>query len=368
MSRPRGPSVLMTADAVGGVWTYALDLARGLSAAGVRVHLAILGPPPSPDQRADAGATPRLELIETGLPLDWTAEDPDRLLRSGEALQALARRLAPDLVHLNSPALAAAGRFDAPVLAAAHSCLATWWSAVKDGPMPSDFRWRSRLHWQGMLNCDAVVAPSAAFAEATARAYDMPRPAVVHNGRRRIRPPATGRREPLVFTSGRLWDEGKNLAVLDRAAALSGVRLVAAGPLAGPGGAQVDLTAAETPGLLSAGEVAANLARAPVYATAALYEPFGLGVLEAAQAGCALLLSDIPTFRELWDGAARFAPADDAGAFAAAFRELLADERACVALGRAAAGRAERYGAEAMVAGLIDLYRRLQPSLFREAA
>ena len=41
----------------------------------------------------------------------------------------------------------------------------------------------------------------------------------------------------------------------------------------------------------------------------ALYEPFGLAVLEAAQAGCALVLSDIPTFRELWDGAALFVAA-----------------------------------------------------------
>ena len=38
--------VLMTADAVGGVWTYALDLARGLSAQGVQVSLALLGPEP----------------------------------------------------------------------------------------------------------------------------------------------------------------------------------------------------------------------------------------------------------------------------------------------------------------------------------
>jgi hypothetical protein len=35
-------------------------------------------------------------------------------------------------------------------------------------------------------------------------------------------------------------------------------------------------------------------------------EPFGLAVLEAAQAGCPLVLSDLPGFRELWDGAALF--------------------------------------------------------------
>ena len=40
--------VLMTADAVGGVWTYALDLCRGLGTRGVHVSLVVLGPPASP--------------------------------------------------------------------------------------------------------------------------------------------------------------------------------------------------------------------------------------------------------------------------------------------------------------------------------
>ena len=38
--------VLMTADAVGGVWTYALELAAGLDRAGVAVVFAVMGPPP----------------------------------------------------------------------------------------------------------------------------------------------------------------------------------------------------------------------------------------------------------------------------------------------------------------------------------
>ena len=42
--------VLMTTDAVGGVWAYALELATALR---VEVVLAVLGPAPDPDQRAD---------------------------------------------------------------------------------------------------------------------------------------------------------------------------------------------------------------------------------------------------------------------------------------------------------------------------
>lgn len=115
--------LLMTADAVGGVWTYALDLARGLSGAGLRVTLALLGPSPQPDQRAAARDVPGLELIDTGLPLDWMAEEPAAIRRSALALGALARRLGVDLVHLNSPALAAEAGFTSAAFAAATAAL-----------------------------------------------------------------------------------------------------------------------------------------------------------------------------------------------------------------------------------------------------
>jgi glycosyltransferase involved in cell wall biosynthesis len=52
--------------------------------------------------------------------------------------------------------------------------------------------------------------------------------------------------------------------------------------------------------------VRARLHRAAIFVSPAMYEPFGLSVLEAASAGCALVLSDIPSFRELWDDAAVF--------------------------------------------------------------
>src|SRR5207248_306231 len=92
--------------------------------------------------------------------------------------------------------------------------------------------------------------------------------------------------------------------------------------------------------------------------------PFGLGVLEAAQAGCALVLSDIPTFRELWEGAALFAPPEDPAAFADAFDKLLADPEEAEWLGRLARVRAARYSVEAMVSGTLELYGELRPDCF----
>jgi glycosyltransferase involved in cell wall biosynthesis len=360
---PPAPRVLMTADAVGGVWTYALDLARGLARTGVVVTLVVFGPSPSPDQVRAAHAIPGLSLIDNGLPLDWMAAEQAEILECGAALRGLARANRADVIHLNSPALAAIGSFSAPVIGACHSCLATWWAGVREGPMPPDFRWRSRALWRGMLACNALVAPTAAFAQLSAHTYEVPVPFVVHNGRS---PAAVAPApcEPMVFTSGRLWDAGKNISVLDEAAALISAPLYAAGPLCGPNGEWKALGYAKPLGRLSSDDVAARLARAPVYASSALYEPFGLGVLEAAQAGCALVLSDIATFRELWDGAAVFVDPRDAPGFARAMDRLLADPAEAAALAAQARTRAARYSVAAMTAGALAIYRMFDPARF----
>lgn len=358
-----GARVFLTADSVGGVWTYALDLANGLAAHGMATTLAVLGPPPDADQTEAARAVPGLALLPTGLPLDWLAGSPSEVESASAALAALAAETGADIIHLHSAALATA-RFPAPVVASCHSCVGTWWEAVRGAqPMPPDFAWRNRTVARGCAEAGALIAPSAAFAAATARFYGLPEPPiVVRNGRRPLGLPATtGAAAPHAFTAGRLWDEGKNLRALDRAAARLGpaVPVLAAGPVEGPGGARAALRHVETLGRLNEGEIAHRLAQQPVFVSTALYEPFGLSVLEAALAGCALVLSDIPTFRELWDGAAAFVPAEDDEIIAAAIGRLVHDGAQRAALGAAARARSESCTVEAMAEGTAAIYRAL---------
>ena len=73
----RGPlRLLITADAVGGVWQYATDLAGALADHGVETTLAVLGPAPSAQALSQAVAIPQTRIVITGLPLDWTAGSP----------------------------------------------------------------------------------------------------------------------------------------------------------------------------------------------------------------------------------------------------------------------------------------------------
>ncbi|WP_204623570.1 glycosyltransferase family 4 protein [Crenalkalicoccus roseus] len=351
--------VLLVADAVGGVWSYTLDLARGIAERGGDAVLAVLGPPPAEDQREAAAAVPKLRMIETGLPLEWTAETPEALETTGNALAEMAAGSRADIVHLCSPALAAAERFGVPVIGVCHSCLATWWKAVRGGPPPAEFRWRIALTARGCAAVDALIAPTAAFAAATAEAYGLPQaPHVVRNGRQPPRT-ATSRQASFVFTAGRLWDEGKNLMGLDRAAARLAFPVLAAGSVEGPNGARVALRHVRPLGRLGEAEVRRWLARGPIFVSAARYEPFGLAVLEAAQAGCALVLSDIPSFRELWDGAALFVPPGDDAALAAALAEALRDRALRARLCGAARERAARYDAETMAEGILAIHRQV---------
>ena len=357
LSAPR--RLFMTADAVGGVWTYALDLARGLAGHGVRTTLAVLGPEPAPAQLVRARSVPGLNVIPTGLPLDWTAATQRVVEETSHALAGLAAREEPDLVQVNSAPLAAAGAFPAPVVIACHSCMGTWWRAVKGArPMPPDFRWRTELTARALARADALLAPSASFARLTAETYDLsPWPRVARNGRA---PGPLNVTEPVpvgyVMTVGRLWDEGKNIAQLDRVAPQLGAPVIAAGPLGGPDGSVVRFQHLCTPGALAPADVAALLAERPVFVSPARYEPFGLGVLEAAQAGCAPVLADISTFRELWTGAAIFVDPDDDAALAATLRDLMYDGARRLRLGAAARERARQYTIPAMVQATLSAW------------
>jgi glycosyltransferase involved in cell wall biosynthesis len=348
--------LLLATDAVGGVWVYSLELARALKPLGVETVLAVLGQSPSAAQREEAAA---FKLIDTGLPLDWVETSAAELRRAGQQLAVIASREGVDVLQTSSAAHLAGIDCAVPCVAVQHSCVASWWRAVKGTPLPNEFAWRRDLVAAGLQRAQAVVAPTAAFAAETAHIYQLPSPVIaVHNGRRmpvqRELP-----RGDFVFTAGRLWDEGKNVAALDRAAAQVSAPVQAAGSARGPNGASIRLEHVKNVGELSAARVAGLLAARPIYASAAYYEPFGLSVLEAAQTGCALVLSDIPSHRELWDGVASFVGASDDQGFARAIQELLDNPAERERGGELAQIKAESYSPRAMALAMAAIYERV---------
>jgi glycosyltransferase involved in cell wall biosynthesis len=111
--------------------------------------------------------------------------------------------------------------------------------------------------------------------------------------------------------------------------------------------------------MLAPAEMAERLGQAAIFAAPARYEPFGLGILEAAASGCALVLGDIASLRETWDGAAVFVPPDDRPGWRAALAALMANEHRRENLAAAARERAQSFSREAMARGYAALYDEL---------
>jgi len=74
-------SVLMTADAVGGVWRYSVDLGRALQSRGFAATMAVMGPAPTDAQVREATQA-GIAVVHAPYPLipgsqaNWEADSP----------------------------------------------------------------------------------------------------------------------------------------------------------------------------------------------------------------------------------------------------------------------------------------------------
>jgi glycosyltransferase involved in cell wall biosynthesis len=203
---------------------------------------------------------------------------------------------------------------------------------------------------RGLHAADWVVTPTTAMRDALHRHYGrLRRVSVIANGRDASRfGPAV--KEPFVFSGGRVWDAAKNIGALCAIAPRLSWPVVVAGEGACEGVVHA--------GQLPERELAAYLARASIFALPAKYEPFGLLPLEAALSGCALVLGDIPSLREVWGSAADFVPPGDGDALRNAIERLIAWPMCRLERAAAARARAMLYSRDRMTAGYLDVYRR----------
>lgn len=345
--------ILMTLDAMGGVWRYAMDLGSALRREGMEILFVGLGPQPSAAQAQEAGSIGRLVWLDA--PLDWTTEDEQALDGIPELIAKLVYDNDVDLVHLNLPSQACGLMLDVPVVVVSHSCVVTWFHAVRGTPLPEPWHWQQRRNRAGFDAATTVLAPSSSHADMLCACYGPISDLETIYNATTGECPSTGRSN-YVLAAGRWWDEGKNGGVLDQAAAWSDWPVVMAGPTTGPGGQSLTLQHAEARGEIGNAEVRRLMAGAGIVVSPSIYEPFGLAALEAARAGTALVLADISTYRELWDGAAVFADPHDPTALAEAINELAGDRVLRRRLGQAARRRSELFTLEAQASAMLGVY------------
>jgi glycosyltransferase involved in cell wall biosynthesis len=363
MPTPTPQRLLMTADPIGGVWSYALTLAQALQPFGIEIVLATMGAPLQASQRAAVQRLDNLTLCESTFKLEWMHEPWEEVEAAGDWLLHLARQVQPQVAHLNGYVHAALP-WPCPTLVVGHSCVISWYAAVKNTAPPALWQRYRRAVARGLRRATRVTAPTTAMLAALHAHYGTFAAArAIPNGCRPPQDPMHGvspdAKEPFIFTAGRVWDEAKNIAALDHVAPRLPWPVYVAGDTRHPDGTDMHLRHVIGLGRLTPEEVAMWLRRAAIFALPARYEPFGLSALEAGLAACALVLGDIPSLREVWHDTAIFAPPEQPEALAAALSSLIGAAPRRRQWARRARARAQQFTPERMAQGYMTLYRQL---------
>lgn len=351
--------VLMTADPVGGVWTYAMDLCRAYDSAGITIHLATMGCCLSESQHAEVKDIPNVRLYESNYKLEWMDNAWNDVAASGEWLINLEREIEPDIIHLNGY-MHAVLDFKAPVMVVAHSCVLSWWQGVLNEPAPAEWdEYRNRVA-AGLKAADAVVSISRTYAAEINRLYGpMENISVIYNGRD-TNTFFTKQKKQQVFAMGRIWDEAKNLAILSKISNSEKLPILIAGDNIDPNTAEVvEIENVQLLGKLSQEAIKEHLAESYYYVLPSKYEPFGLSALEAALSGCLLLLADNPTLKELWGDSALYFHPDKPAEIDALLINLQQQPALAAEMIKRSKEKARQYSLENMAAKYLQLYQQL---------
>ena len=349
----------MTADAVGGVWQYSVDLIRGLKERGAEVLLATLGPRPSAQKRrqiADIG----VDLRESDYALEWMHDPWRDVDASGEWLLRLQSEFKADVLHLSGYSHAALS-WNSPVLVTAHSCVFSWWRAVHGCAAGAEWTEYRRRVAAGLEAATQIVAPSEAMAQALRDEYAIPylRTKVIHNFSA-IASLEPARKDKFCLAAGRLWDPAKNLQLLEKLAPQLHWPVRVAGSPSGPDGRTVRAESIELLGILEHESFLKQLKHAAIFLHPAFYEPFGLSVLEAAKSRCCLVLSDIPSLRELWGHAAVFISPRRPDLWAIEVNRLSSNAGLLADFAQRANARASSFCAKKTIDEYMNLYHALR--------
>ena len=350
--------ILMTTDTVGGVWTFAQELATGLLRIGCDVCLVSIGEPPSRVRKEScdamgrrSGNSFRYEAINA--PLEWMQDNERAYRDAAPQLLQLVKEFGAELVHSNQFCFGALP-IDIPKIVTAHSDVFSWADACRNGVLERS-GWLSRysaLVSKGLQEADTIVAPTQWMAASLHGHFPFSRkPNVIPNGRT-LPSAQDGPRKLQGITAGRLWDEAKNITIL--AAVDSPFQLFVAGHTRyGLASMTALLGNVTLLGPLSSDELFARFRESALYICTSKYEPFGLAPLEAALCGCAVLAYDIPALREVWDNGALYF--HDADSLTAQLHELRDAPGQLQAAREASLPRARMFTAERM----SDEYHRL---------
>ena len=350
--------ILMTTDTVGGVWTYTIDLCKALEAYNVEVYLTSMGALVNKQQQLQLDTLQNVSFYESNYKLEWMQDAQYDVEKAKEWITGIYGNIKPDILHFNNFGQTA-GYWSCPVVTVYHSCVQTWWKAVKGERPPKEWDWYIALLKDALNASDAIIFPSNSMQQQAEAVFRSLKGDVIYNGRSLKQPPDLIK-EDVILTAGRIWDEGKNIQLLCSIAPSLPWPVHVAGNNVDPNNQEIPkLENVAFLGQLNQAEMFDAMLRASIFIMPAKYEPFGLAVLEAANASCALVLADIPTLKEIWGDAALYFDPVDKHAAAQAIVKLIKDAELRKEMALKAQQRAKAYTAKKMAEEYYQLYQSL---------
>jgi glycogen(starch) synthase len=279
----------------------------------------------------------------------------------------------PDFLHLNQLSFGALP-VPTPRVVVAHGDVVTWWLSIH-GHEPAESAW---LKWYretivaGLKRAEAVVTTSRWMEKMLRSAYGNNNDFegyIIAPGRNPIYFNPFVTKEESVLAIGRLWDTGKQVALLTQHTHALPVCIVGAdNPIPAPWvpiRADVRVSTGEheisVKGAQTESQLRSLYSKSTIFAATSRYEPTGLASIEAAFSRCALVANDTEVYRELWGDAALYFEQNDAESLSEVLAQLEADRDLTRLYGTRAYNRArERFTARRMVDDYLRLYRRLR--------
>ncbi len=346
--------ILMTTETVGGVWHYSVDLATCLTEEKMEVVLVAMGPAPGKCQEAEIKALKKLGVAfyHQTYQLEWMDNPWEDVQKAGVWVQSIFDKEKPDLMHFSNYAMVAMG-WKVPVVLVAHSCVVSWWQAVKKEPLPERYYRYSETVQEAFNLADVVVSPSLAQLKIYREIYgDKGNQKVIYNGITPA-PDYNSNKLPILFSMGRLWDDAKNVELIVKAAPrISGEIFIA-------GADPKKMTCPKNVtflGELSRSQIFNWLKISCGYVLPVKYEPFGLTFLEAATHRTALIGGDIPTLREIWGESMHYVDTDDYLGLAVACNMLLNQKESSILGGEKAYIKSQLYTLKKMGNEYLKIY------------
>lgn len=382
-------SVLSTNARTLGIGRYVADLAKGLEriTRGTRTRvlglesLSLFG-----HERVTEDLSGAIERLRDASRKSQAHVGWAYALRAG--LTAVARHVAPDLVHTGHPGATPLGRFPCPRVTTCHDLIPlrypkhylTW----RDGYQ----RGRQHLDQRRFGTADHVIAVSETSANDLVTLLGVPasKVSVVHNGvdltRWNSEPEAhdaatreryevaernyvlavgdvNWRKNPegvmRALAHARRGPQGQDLTLVwaARLDATARLRLLAMARELGVAGAVI------LAGYVSDPDLAALYRGAVAQVFVSRAEGFGYPALEAMACGCPVITSDRSSMAELTTGAAMLVDPDSPSQIADAMVELCKDRAARERLSKRGVARAARYSLDRMAEKTLEVYERV---------